>query len=1529
VVSDEQPGRQALSGAEARRRGARILATDGLYRPETERSSCGVGFVADLRGRPSHTIVETALAALRGLAHRGAVGSDPLTGDGCGVLMQIPHRFLAEEARLPFPLPPAGGYALGQLFLPRSPSLAGRARMLVDRVLDGAGLDRLGWREVPLEVEHCGPVARETLPRVAQVFVAPGRSAPERFERTLYLVRRRIERAARALGRKRVPLYVCSLSVRTVVYKGLLLPERLARFYPDLREPAVESALAVFHQRFSTNTFPSWARAHPYRLAAHNGEFNTLRGNVNWMRARESAFADAELADREALGPVLDAQGSDSAMFDNALELLVRAGRSLPHALAMLAPEAWESRTDLDPELEAFYRYHGGLMEPWDGPMLVAFSDGRVAGACLDRNGLRPARYTVTREGLVVLASEAGVVDLPAGEVVEHGRLGPGQMLVADTEAHALVDDARLKDELARLRPWREWLEGRLVRAAGLAPPGHDPRSAAPGRAPEPVIDGGRLLAAQRVHGYTREDVELLLRPMAEEGEEPIGAMGDDAALAVLSERPQPLFNYFKQLFAQVTNPPIDPLREALVMSLRTTLGAGGDVSTEGPVAFRQLELEGPVLRDAELERLRAVELEGLRAGTVDALFPARPGGLAEGLERLREAAARAVEAGIALLVLSDRAHDAERLPIPSLLAVAAVHHHLIDRGLRQRAGIVVESGEPREVMHVCLLVGYGAGAVNPYLAFATLRALAAEGRTRGEGAEARYVAALSKGVRKVMSKMGISTLASYRGAQIFEALGLARELVDVFFPGTASRIGGMGLEDIERDCLARRHDAYGRPPAVDDGLAWGGAYKWRRDGERHQLSPNVVGLLQHAVRSADYGVFKKYTRYVDERATPGCDLRGQLDLAAGDRVPLEEVEPARAIVRRFRTGGMSFGALSKEAHETLAVAMNRLGAHSNSGEGGEATAREVLDEGGDSRASAIRQIASGRFGVTLRYLLGAAELQIKIAQGAKPGEGGQLPGHKVDEAIARVRHATPGVGLISPPPHHDIYSIEDLAQLIHDLRRANPEARVSVKLVSEVGIGTVAAGVAKAGADHIVVSGHSGGTGASPLGSIKHTGLPWELGLAETQQVLVMNDLRGRVTLEVDGQLKSGRDVVVAALLGAEHFAFGTAALIASGCILMRACHLNTCPVGIATQDPVLRRRFAGLPEHVVNFMWFMAEEVREHLARLGFRRLEDAAGRVDRLRPRADRSGKAARLDLRALLHAPERPASVARCRREGQRPQAASELDRALIEGARPALERRVPVAIEASVRNVDRTAVTALASRIVRRYGERGLAPGTVRLRLRGAGGQSFGAFLAPGLEVRLEGIANDAFAKGLCGGRLILRPPAEARFRAEDQVIVGNVALYGATGGEAFIRGRAGERFAVRASGATAVVEGVGDHGCEYMTGGVVVVLGPTGRNFAAGMSGGVAYVLDEDGSFASRCNLRMVELERLEAEDQARLRELLATHRAITASPVAWRLLATWDRAAACFVKVMPKDLKRVLAARRLWDRTPRRAATG
>lgn len=1490
----------------------------GLYRSAFESDACGVGFVATLGRERNHRVLTQALTVLENLEHRGAAASDPLTGDGAGILTQIPHTLLAEECqKLDIPLGAPGTYGLGMLFLPRDEALRAEVIALIERIIESEEQIVLGWRDVPCMAEHAGPAALRTMPHVAQLFIGPGTLPSDDFalDRKLYVIRKRIENESRRLGlREEEYPYFASLSTRTVVYKGLLTPEQLPRFYVDLADTRATTTLALVHQRFSTNTFPSWSRAHPYRRIAHNGEINTLRGNVNWMKAREPVLmAPVFGEDVQKLLPIIDENGSDSAMFDDVLELLVHTGRSLPHAMMMMIPEAWQQHSSMDPMRRAFYEYHSCVMEPWDGPACIAFTDGRLIGATLDRNGLRPARYVVTKAGLVVMASEVGVLDIPAADIVVKDRLQPGRMLLVDTLAGRIAPDAEIKRDISVRRPYGRWVAEHMVRLQELENKGESI---------PPPVDAARQKRFERAWGYTEEERRMVLAPMAENGEEAIGSMGNDAPPAVLSRRPQLLFSYFRQRFAQVTNPPIDPIREQLVMSLVQCLGPETNLFVESPHHAEKLQIESPILSEHDLEKIRALDRPGLRAHTIGTLFSAQVGGIEKALIEIQHEAEEAVREGSTLLILSDRGATKQRAPLPSLLVLVAVHDHLVRVGLRQSCGLIVESGEPREVMHVAALIGFGAGAVCPWMAYATLRAMHAEGvlhpsNTQEQPASialSNYRRALEKGLSKVMSKMGISTIQSYRGAQIFEAIGLSTALVDRFFGGTPSHLGGIDIPEIEKESLERHHAAWNKAQLdvlVDD-LDPGGVYQFRRDGERHAWNPATVGLLQHAVRSGDYRKFKTWTQRVDEESRDGGLIRGLFDFVPGTPVPLSEVEPAHEIVKRFKTGAMSFGSISKEAHETLAIAMNRIGAKSNTGEGGEDPERWVPKENGDFARSAIKQVASGRFGVTIEYLTHADELQIKIAQGAKPGEGGQLPGHKVDEHIAKTRHSTPGVGLISPPPHHDIYSIEDLAQLVYDLKNANPRARVSVKLVSEAGVGTVAAGVAKAKADLILISGDSGGTGASPLTSLKHAGLPWEIGLAEAQQVLVLNGLRGRVRLETDGQLKTGRDVVIAALLGAEEMGFGTIALITMGCVLMRVCHLNTCPVGVATQDPRLRERFRGQPEHVINFFSFVAEEVRELMAGLGFRRFEEMVGKVERLRQRDDvQHDKARMLDLSRVLYSP--PVPGPRYQVTAQDHELELAMDTVLIEQARPALERGEPVEIRMPIRNVHRTACTMLSHEVAKRVGVTGMPDETIRIHFTGSAGQSFGAFLARGIDVTLEGDANDGCGKGLSGGRIVVHPPEDAGFVPEENIAIGNVALYGATAGELFVRGMAGERFAVRNSGATAVVEGCGDHGCEYMTGGLVVVIGPTGRNFAAGMSGGIAYVLDSDGTFESRLNKGMVALEGLDGEDLQRIRSLVHRHYQRTMSAHAWRVLSGWKQWSRRFSKVMPLEYRKVL----------------
>jgi len=1491
-----------------------VPGDQGLYRSSDEHDACGVGFVAHIKGRQSHAIVRQALDLLINLEHRGACGSDPGTGDGAGILLQMPDAFL--RASLPFTLPPAGHYGAGLVFLPNDAVASTALRGVIDAIAAEEGRPVLGWRVVPTRLDRIGRSAAAVAPAFEQVFItaAPGDDA-ERFERALYIIRKRVEAAVAGMdipAAARQAFYIVSLSSQTLIYKGMLTASQIEAMYPDLGDPRLVSALALVHQRFSTNTFPSWPLAHPYRVVAHNGEINTLRGNINWMKAREGLLSSRVFGDDLAkVLPVIRPGGSDTATFDNVLEFLVRSGRSLPHAVLMMIPEPWSGNPDMDPAVRAFYEYHSSLMEPWDGPASIAFTDGTLIGAVLDRNGLRPSRYLVTNDDLVIMASEVGVLDVAPERIVRKDRLRPGRMLLVDTARGAIVSDDEIKRELAAARPYAEWLRQHVVNIDDLPA----------ARAERP--DHKTVLERQLAFGYTQEDLRVLLAPMGASGEEPLGSMGTDTALAVLSDRPRLLYDYFAQLFAQVTNPPLDAIREEIITTMASTIGPEGNLLEPAPEACRQIAIEYPILHNDQVAKLRHLPTGSpFRSTTLPLLYDPSEGGpgLARAMAELCRRASQAVAAGYGVIILSDRGVDATHAPIPSLLATAGVHHHLVREGARTKCGLLVESGDAREVHHVALLMGYGAGAVNPYLAFETLHDMIRQGLLTGvthEQAVLGYVKALNKGVLKVMSKMGISTLQSYCGAQIFEAVGLDPAFVDTYFTSTPSRLGGVGLDTVAEEVRLRHARAFGRRRPSTADLDSGGEYQWRRDGEFHLFNPDTVFRLQHATRARRYDIYKDYTRLVDDQSERRATLRGLFTLKpAGPAVPLDEVEPAEAILRRFSSGAMSFGSISQEAHETLAIAMNRLGAKSNTGEGGEDPARYVPDANGDSRRSAIKQVASGRFGVTSEYLVNADDLQIKMAQGAKPGEGGQLPGHKVYPWIAKVRHSTPGVGLISPPPHHDIYSIEDLAQLIFDLKNANPVARVHVKLVAESGVGTVAAGVSKAHADVVLISGHDGGTGASPLTSLKHAGVPWELGLAETQQVLRLNGLRDRIVVQVDGQMKTGRDVVIAALLGAEEFGFATAPLVVMGCVMMRVCHLNTCPVGIATQDPELRKSFAGTPDLVETFFRFLADEVRDYMATLGFRTLDEMVGRVDCLDVEpAVTHWKARGLDLGPLLYQPDLPASAARRQTVPQDAGLDRVLDRTLIARAAPALERQAPVEIAVAVRNTDRTVGTLLGYEVTRRFGGAGLPADTIRIALNGAAGQSFGAFLPHGITLALEGEANDFVGKGLSGGRLVVRPPDAATFAAEDNVIIGNVALYGATSGDAFIRGVAGERFAVRNSGAQAVVEGVGDHACEYMTGGRVVVLGATGRNFGAGMSGGLAFVLDSDGTFHRRCNPGMVDLDPLTDDDEmTRVHELIARHVVLTGSALGARVLERWPEAVARFVVVAPRDFKRVQA---------------
>ncbi|HEX9243440.1 MAG TPA: glutamate synthase large subunit [Anaeromyxobacter sp.] len=1499
-------------------------AKQGLYDPQHEHDACGFGFVVDVKGRPSHDIVAKALTVLVNLEHRGAVGAEKNTGDGAGILLQTPHAFLRAEAeRLGIELPQKPGHwAAGMVFLPSNEAGRVACERIFEEVVREEGQTFLGWRDVPTQNATLGPTAKASQPVIRQIFVGRGTNCPDAmsFERKLFVIRRLVEKkVSRSAIPGRTHFYVPSLSFKTIVYKGMLNAPQLREFYLDLSSPQVISSIGMVHSRFSTNTFPSWSRAHPYRYISHNGEINTLRGNINWMHARQSMMRSSLFgADLQKILTVVDTEGSDSGMFDNVLELLTLAGRELPHAMMMMVPEPWNRHESMSAAKKAFYEFHSCLIEPWDGPASIAFTDGVRIGAVLDRNGLRPSRYYVTKDGLVVMASEVGVLDVPPEQIQQKGRLQPGRMFLVDTSEGRIVSDDELKERIAKQHPYREWLDRYSVPLRHLGKPT---------RVHEP--DHETVLRRQEVFGYTEEDVKILITPMATTGTEPLGSMGTDSPLAVLSEKPQPLFAYFKQLFAQVTNPPVDAIREEIIMAVETSVGPEGNLLEPAPESCRQLSLPTPVLRNEELEKIRHCDggapSRGLKTITLPILFSASGGGAAlrKSLEDLRYKASECIAEGYNVILLSDRGHDADDAPIPSLLAVAAVHHHLIREGTRTRIGLVLESGEPREVHHFALLVGYGASAVNPYLAFETIHDQVKLGLIPGtaEAAEKKYVKAINKGIVKVISKMGISTVQSYHGAQVFEAIGLNQDFIDEYFTWTATRVGGVGIDVVAKEARLRNERGFPpKRPIVHTSLPAGGQYKWRATGEHHLFNPETVHKLQYACRTGSYELFKEYTRQVDEQSKNLCTLRGLMDLKRGHKpVPLEEVEPVESIVRRFKTGAMSYGSISKEAHEALAVAMNRIGGKSNTGEGGEDPARYLKEKNGDSKNSAIKQVASGRFGVTSEYLVNARELQIKMAQGAKPGEGGQLPGSKVYPWIAKTRHATPGVGLISPPPHHDIYSIEDLAQLIHDLKNANHRARVSVKLVAEVGVGTIAAGVAKAHADVVLISGHDGGTGASPLTSIKHAGIPWELGLAETHQVLVMNDLRSRIAVEVDGQLKTGRDVVVGALLGAEEFGFATAPLVVLGCVMMRACHLNTCPVGVATQDPTLRAKFTGDPAHVVTFMKFVAQEVRELMAELGYRTIDEMVGRSERIEMRrAVDHWKARNLDFTRILYKPTVPKHYGRTCQIPQDHGIERTLDATtLLELAKPAIEECKPVQATLPIRNTMRVVGTMTGSEITRRYGAVGLPEDTIKLHFQGSAGQSFGAFVPKGMTLLLEGDANDYIGKGLSGGKIVVFPPREATFVAEENTIVGNVAFYGATAGEAYIRGLGGERFAVRNSGVHAVVEGVGDHGCEYMTGGRVVVLGPTGRNFAAGMSGGVAYVLDADGQFVPKCNKEMVGLTVLslveDPEEAKAVRAMIERHVHWTQSLHGKRILDRWAEYLPRFVRVLPHDFRRVV----------------
>jgi len=1485
------------------------------------RDACGVGFVANIKNKKTHEIVQQGVEILLNLNHRGACGCEINTGDGAGILIQIPDKFFRKNcSKWGINLPKEGDYAVGFVFLPKESKQAKACEDIFARVIKEEGQELLGWRLVPTENAEIGPTARAGEPAMKQIFIGKSASIKDSdaFERKLFLIRKRVENEVAASPdiKAKSLFYVTTLSCRTIGYKGMLTTGQVSPYFPDLRDKDMESAVALVHSRFSTNTFPSWDLAHPFRYIAHNGEINTLRGNINWMHAREALFQSEHYTPEEMkkLLPIIREGQSDSASFDNALEILVMGGRSLTHAMMMLIPEAWQGHQTMSQSKKDFYHYHSCLMEPWDGPADMAFTDGRVIGAVLDRNGLRPARYYVTSDDMVVMASEVGVLDIEAKKVVKKGRVEPGKMFLIDLQEGRIVDDAEIKDKITKAQPYGEWVKKNLVKLEDLPEAPH---------VPEP--DHQTVLKRQKAFGYTHEDLKILLAPMATNGEEAIGSMGDDTPLAILSNKNQPLFNYFRQLFAQVTNPPLDAIREELVTSVNTTLGYEGNILKPTAESCKQIELKTPVLDNDELAKFTHINTNGYKSITLPILYKVAEGGkgLAKAVNEVRAKASQAVKDGYQVIILSDRGLDHDNASIPSLLATAGVHHHLIKNGDRTKVGLIVETGEAREVHHFAMLLGYGANAINPYLAFETLDDMIRRGILPAEidhkTAVKKYIKAANKGIVKVMSKMGISTIQSYRGAQIFEAVGLSREFINEYFTWTSNRIQGIGIDEVAKESERRHRDAFPERPSREMDLEWGGRYQWRRDGEKHLFNPDTIHKLQTSVKTNNYKLFKGYSQDVNDQSKALATLRGLFKFKPGKSIPIDQVQPASEIVKRFATGAMSYGSISMEAHQTLAIAMNRLGGKSNTGEGGEDDERFVPEANGDSRNSAIKQVASGRFGVTSNYLVNAKEIQIKMAQGAKPGEGGQLPGKKVYPWIAKTRHATAFVGLISPPPHHDIYSIEDLAQLIHDLKNANNQARISVKLVAEVGVGTVAAGVSKAHADHVLISGHDGGTGASPLTSLKYAGAPWELGLAETQQILVKNKLRDRITVQTDGQLKTGRDVAIACLLGAEEFGFATAALVAEGCIMMRVCHLDTCPVGIATQNPELRKKFTGKPEYVVNFMMFIAEELREIMAELGFKTITDMVGHSELLdMNEAIQHYKTKGLDLSAIFYKPEEanqgPVYCTQVQDHG--------LDKALdqevlIERCKPALDEKKPVRFEVPIRNINRTVGTMLGAEISRKYGSKGLPDDTIQITFHGSAGQSFGAFVPKGMTLRLEGDANDYVGKGLCGGKIIVKPSADATFPAEENIIVGNVLLYGATSGEAYIRGRAGERFAVRNSGVNAVVEGVGDHGCEYMTGGHVVVIGETGRNFAAGMSGGIAYVWNKTGDFELRCNKEMVELEPISSEDAAVVQEMLRKHGEYTGSPVAANFLKNWDSLSKQFVKVIPVEYKKALQAQK------------
>lgn len=1495
-----------------------IPPKQGLYDPKFEHDACGIGFVVNIKGSKSHEIVEQALTILMNLSHRGGTGSESNTGDGAGILIQIPHAFFSKSCiEAGFSLPSPGEYGVGMIFLPPDAGQRMECEQRFEQIVREEGQEFLGWRTVPTDDSSLGNTAKSCMPFIRQAFIKRSPSIKDNltFERKLYVIRKRAEKAIRySEEANNNYFYIASLSGRTIVYKGMLLAEQVKELYRDLSDPAVETALALVHSRYSTNTFPSWERAHPNRYIIHNGEINTLRGNVNWMYARQSKFQSSQFGeDLPKVLPVINQDGSDSAMFDNCLEFLMLAGRTLPHAMMMMIPEPWSKDETMSEEKRAFYEYNSCLIEPWDGPAAIAFTDGKQVGAVLDRNGLRPSRYYVTKDDMIIMASEVGVLDIPAERILYKERLRPGRMLLVDTEQGRIISDEELKHYYASQYPYEKWLKENLITLEDL-----------PEVLKVPKQEKYSLLKREKVFGYTYEDLKTIILPMAKDGVEPIGAMGTDTPLAVLSDKPQLLYNYFKQLFAQVTNPPIDALREEIVTGTETFMGSEGNLLEQAPESCRQFKLNTFIITNEELEKFRQINMPGFKSVVLPMVFKVSEGGagLEKALENMFNAADEAFKNGANIFILSDRNFDKENAPIPALLAVSGLHHHLIRNCTRTQVSIVLESGEPREVHHFACLLGYGVSAVNPYLAYDAINDMIQKGMLSGadrKTAVKKYIKAITKGVVKVLSKMGISTIQSYQGAQIFEAVGIRQSVVDRYFTWTPSRINGIGLDEIAEEALMRHTAAFDDRHNEDLPLEPGGQYQWRRDGEYHLYNPETIHKLQYACRTNNYAIFKEYAEHINDQSQRLCTLRGLMEFKyASVPVPLEEVESVESICRRFKTGAMSYGSISQEAHEALAIAMNRIGGKSNTGEGGEDPARFTPDGNGDSRSSAIKQVASGRFGVTSHYLVNAKELQIKMAQGAKPGEGGQLPGRKVYPWVARTRHSTPGVGLISPPPHHDIYSIEDLAELIHDLKNANPQARISVKLVSEVGVGTIAAGVAKGRADVVLISGFDGGTGASPRTSIKHAGLPWELGLAETHQTLVMNDLRSRIVVETDGKLMTGRDVVVAALLGAEEFGFATAPLVVLGCVMMRVCNLDTCPVGVATQNPELRKKFAGKPEHVVNFMVFIAQQMREIMAKLGFRTVDEMIGRSDKLEmSQAIRHWKTEGVDLESIFSNPLVPKSISQSCTIAQDHGLEKTLDsQVLLKLCEPALQKGEKVSAALPIKNINRVAGTILGSEISKRYGADGLPEDTIELKFNGSAGQSFGAFVPRGMTLYLEGDSNDYIGKGLSGGKIIVYPPKEATFVPEENIIIGNVAFYGATSGEAYICGAAGERFCVRNSGVHAVVEAVGDHGCEYMTGGRVVVLGPTGRNFAAGMSGGVAYVLDDAGDFDLKCNKEMVQLEKIvDEEEVSELKDMIQKHYKYTGSTLAKRVLDSWDGMLSRFVKVIPNDYKRMLLA--------------